>query len=158
MRLTFFLDFFARLRSNLGAMPSFSIIKELLLASEVRGSKSTALEPLLKAIWTVLAAMFIIGMANRDILKLPSWTIIVLFGVFILFVVALLCCYFLLLYKDRDALRSEKFVLRKMEIERGPIGDSIHGKILLKDPQLQDQENLKELPAADSKDGDDREA
>ena len=43
-----------------------------------------------------------------------------IFLTFILFLFAYVFC----LLKDRDALRSEKFSIRKMEIERGIYGDN----------------------------------
>jgi hypothetical protein len=44
-------------------------------------------------------------------------------------VLAYLFAYFFLLVKDRDALRSERFQLSKMAIERSIVGDSIEGFI-----------------------------
>ena len=41
--------------------------------------------------------------------------------------IAFLVAYFILLFIDRDALRSERFTLSKMAIEKSVTGDSLRG-------------------------------
>lgn len=60
-------------------------------------------------------------------LQAPEWARI-LFGGFCGIVVVLeVCAYVYLLVYDRDALRSERFTIEKMRIERGLLGDTSTG-------------------------------
>lgn len=43
------------------------------------------------------------------------------------FVVAYMAAYFILLFKNPDALRSERFTLSKMALEKSVTGDSLAG-------------------------------
>jgi len=45
------------------------------------------------------------------------------------FIAALLVAYFLFLFRNPDALRSERFVIEKQIIDRGLLGDSTRGDI-----------------------------
>jgi len=46
-------------------------------------------------------------------------------------VVAYLVAYFVLLFVDRDALRSERFTLSKLAIEKSVTGDSLKGFVAI---------------------------
>jgi len=51
-----------------------------------------------------------------------------IFGMFCVSAMALECgAYVFLLVRDRDALRSKRFMLERMHIEKGLIGDSLSG-------------------------------
>ena len=66
-------------------------------------------------------------MIGAGLAHLPVWVLVML-GVFQgLTVLAYLAAYFFLLVKDRDALRSERFQLSKMAIERSITGDNLAG-------------------------------
>ena len=61
------------------------------------------------------------------IVGLSGW-VLVLLGTFAgLFVIAFLAAYFILLFRNPDALRSERFTLSKMAMERSVTGDSLKG-------------------------------
>ena len=125
------------------------MFRELLSEAVVRGSRSTALKPLLTAIGLILVTIVsIVGVTSKWGLNFPVWVITTLVGILVLIVFIFLCAYVFLLFKDPEALRSESFILRKMEIERGAIGDNIHGEI------TKGRQNLKKLPATDPNNGD----
>lgn len=94
------------------------------------GSKSTALTSLQ---W--LIGLLITGTVSAAY-WVPSepWLWRVLAGVTGLTIIAFMCAYFYLLVKQPDALRSERYSLSKIMIERGLVGDSVSG---LHDPSDQ---------------------
>ena len=103
-------------------MAGIELIRSFLQQATAQGSRSTALNPLGWALTIVFSAMIGAGVAH-----LPGWVMIML-GVFEgLLVVAYVAAYFFLLLRDRDALRSERFQLSKMAIERSITGDNIAG-------------------------------
>ena len=125
----------------MGGMPLAGIqfIQSFLQQANARGSRSTALQPLQWALGMVLAAILVAGKFGA-----PSWILATL-GVFGgVLIVSYLVAYFFLLMKDRDALRSERFQLSKMALERSITGDNLAGFL--------DPENLpRALPSAESK-------
>ena len=103
-------------------MPGIELIRSFLQQASAQGSRSTALNPLGWALSIIFSAMIGAGVAH-----MPTWVLIML-GVFESFAVAAyLIAYFFLLVKDRDALRSERFQLSKMALERSVVGDNIKG-------------------------------
>ena len=101
-----------------------SIIRALLSHSDASGSRSTILKPLtwlLGILLAVLLAAFRLGA--------PAWFCYLLAGIILVAVLLFFFAYGFCLFKDRDALRSESFSLRKMEIEKGLYGDSDLGLI-----------------------------
>jgi hypothetical protein len=123
-------------------MPGIEIIRSLLQQASSQGSRSTALNPLGWALAIVLAAL--IGASPAH---LPSWILPFLVVFTCVLIAAYLAAYFFLLVKDRDALRSEKFHLSKMAIERSITGDNLSGFIEPEKP-------TRSLPAIESKPGD----
>jgi hypothetical protein len=110
-------------------MPGIELIRSFLQQASAQGSRSTALNPLGWAMTIIFSAMIGAGVAH-----MPTWVLVML-GVFESFAVAAyLIAYFFLLVKDRDALRSERFQLSKMAIERSIAGDNLAGFI---DPEKQ---------------------
>ena len=99
-------------------------IKELFERSDASGSKSTILKPL-----TWFLSLVIGGLILLIKLGAPNWTI-VLFAIIVCIAILLFFfAYVYCLFKDRDALRSEKYSIQKMAIEKGIIGDNIVGII-----------------------------
>jgi hypothetical protein len=103
-------------------MPGIELIRSLLQQATAQGSRSTALNPLGWALAIILSAL--LGSAFDHP---PTWLTPVLAVCVGTVVVAYLAAYFFLLVKDRDALRSERFQLSKMAIERSIVGDNIAG-------------------------------
>ena len=103
--------------------PMTDLFRSLLQQATSQGARSTALNPLAWAMAIVLSTLAIVA----RIVGLSGW-VLVLLGTFAgLFVVAFLAAYFILLFMNPDALRSERFTLSKMAIERSVTGDSLKG-------------------------------
>jgi hypothetical protein len=118
-------------------MPGIELIRSLLQQASAQGSRSTALNPLGWALAIVLSALLASALDH-----LPSWVSPLLGVLVTIVVIAYLVAYFFLLVKDRDALRSERFHLSKMAIERSIVGDNIAGFL---DPETHSMA----LPVAD---------
>lgn len=101
-----------------------NFIKSLLSHSDASGSRSTILKPL-----TWLLSILLVSMITLLKMKLPNWFSYIIAGMIIITFVVLLFAFVYCLLYDRDALRSEKFGIRKMEIEKGFFGDSDSGII-----------------------------
>ena|ERR1035438_41954 len=103
-------------------MPGIELIRSLFQQASAQGSRSTALNPVGWVFATILSALIGSTMA-----KAPQWITVLLsvFAGLILFVY--LFAYVYLMFRDRDALRSERFTLSKMAIERSITGDSLRG-------------------------------
>jgi hypothetical protein len=99
------------------------LFRSLLQHATTQGSRSTALNPLAWALGIILSAFLV---AAR-IPNAPTWVLLLLGSASALFVLSFVIAYFILLYTDRDALRSERFTLSKMAIEKSVVGDSLKG-------------------------------
>ncbi len=99
-----------------------SFWKEILLQSRVRGARSTILHPLQ---W--LLAILLPSAIASVVVNAPVWMIIGLSSASLLDLLFFFAAYLYFGFNDPDALRSEKFVIDKMVIERGLLGDNIQG-------------------------------
>ncbi len=100
-----------------------NILKALLSQSDASGSKSTILRPLT---WFI-GILFVILITLFKI-QAPDWICYILTGIIVAIVLLFGFAYVYCLFNDRDALRSESFTIRKMEIEKGMLlGDSSTG-------------------------------
>lgn len=93
-----------------------------LSSASVAGSRNTALAPLHMVSALVLGA-FLTGLW----LMAPSSYLVFLATFCALALSIELGSYVYLLLYDRDALRSERFTLEKIRLEKGLIGDSMSG-------------------------------
>lgn len=99
-------------------------IKELFERSDVSCSRSTILKPL-----TWFISLIIGGLILLVRLEAQTW-IVILFAIIIsLSILIFFFAYVYCLLKDKDALRSEKYSIQKMAIEKGIVGDNIVGII-----------------------------
>lgn len=98
------------------------LIRELLSRSTANGSRTNALQHLQ---WMVAA--FLAALLFAAFYGLPIEITILLSIIVVIFVVAYLATHTYFMTKNPDALRSEKFTIQKMAIERGLIGDSTQG-------------------------------
>jgi hypothetical protein len=103
-------------------LPDIEFIKDLLQQANSKWSRSTALNPLQWALGILVFALVGATKANA-----PAWLLVTLAACATVLFLAFLVAYFFLLIKDRDALRSEKYSLSKLAIERSITGDSISG-------------------------------
>lgn len=99
-------------------------IKELFERSEASGSRSTILKPL-----TWFLSLIISGMLLLIRLDAPNWTIIIFTIIICIAIGVFFFAYVYCLFKDRDALRSEKYSIQKLAIEKGIVGDNMVGII-----------------------------
>ena len=107
-------------------MPNAEIIRAFLEQATKQGSRSTALKPLG---W--LVAMLLPATLASFYFETPDWLGPTLCSFTGLSVASYLGSYFYLLFKDKDALRSERYSLQKMAIEKGVYGDNLTGTIEL---------------------------
>jgi hypothetical protein len=108
-------------------MAPIELFNSLLQSATAQGSRANALNPLAWAFGLALSALLV---ATR-IPQTPAWLLEFLGCVVALVGIAFLTAYFILLFVDRDALRSERFTLSKMALEKSILGDSTHGPISL---------------------------
>ena len=104
-------------------MSGIELFRSLLQQATAQGSRANALNPLAWALGIVLSGMLV---AAR-IPNLPTWALTLLGTCAAILVIAYLVAYFYLLFTDRDALRSERFTLSKLAIEKSITGDSLRG-------------------------------
>lgn len=120
-------------------------LKTLFEHAISEGSRSTALKPLG---W--LVAMLASTTLAAFYWTTPRW-IGTIFAIFtIITVITYLGSYLYFLIKDPDALRSERYSLQKLAIEKGLYGDNLIGRITLDDirkpqPLAADSSETKEL-------------
>lgn len=107
------------------------------------GKRSTALQPLL-----VLAGIVGAMLISAVWVGAPTWMIVGLFVSFCILLLLIFWGYLYFMKTNPDALRSEKFNIAKMALERGMIGDKILGMVLT-------SEEIRLLPSG-SADGEDQ--
>ena len=95
-----------------------------------RGSRSTALKPLISLIGGVLGALLL---AVAPWFKAPAWVVAILLALLVVLIGAFVWAFFWLARKNPDALRTESFILRRTAIEHRNFGDSIYGVIESRD-------------------------
>lgn len=100
-------------------IPGSELLREMLSSADARGRRSTALTDLRWA----LAALLVAFIVAAGVGTVP-WVVTFLAICTAATLIALLVSHFLFVRDDPDLLRSESFTLRKMEIERGLLGDS----------------------------------
>ena len=99
-----------------------NLLHSFFSEASAKGARSTALHALQ---WGM--AMLLISISIMAWVDAPSWILIAISSAFGLVLVTFIGAYIFLLIKNPDALRSERFTLSKMAIERGLIGDSLSG-------------------------------
>lgn len=90
--------------------------------AEGKATRSTALQPLLWTLAAIITGVCVMVWRGAD-----TWLLIAFASAGGLCLLVLLSVYVFFAIRDPDALRSEKFVIRKMEIEQSSIGDSERG-------------------------------
>ncbi len=101
-----------------------SLINALLQQSSASGSRSTTLKPLG---W--LVGLLLIATVGGATASIPEWLLMALAGFTGLSVFLYFGAYLYFMFKDPDALRSEKFNIEKMAIQKGITGDNESGVI-----------------------------
>jgi hypothetical protein len=101
-----------------------AFIRALLQQASAEGSRSTALKPLGWLVGMLCASSIALFSFSNPI---PLWVGITFVALTVLAVAGYLIAYFFLMIKDRDALRSERYSIQKLAIEKGIVGDNISG-------------------------------
>lgn len=103
-------------------MSGIEHIRALLQQSDMKGSKSTAMSALAWLIAVLVAAL-------TACLKLstPDWILRIIVALLTIAVLIYMGLYVFLAIKAPDALRSEKYSLSKMAIEKSFRGDNLTG-------------------------------
>ena len=102
-------------------MPDPVALFERLGSAYLKYSRSDALAPLGRFGWLLFAMTSVAAMAGI------TWLLIVLAIFDAVLVLTFLAAYLYLLKHDRDSLRSERYNVQRMAIERGLVGDSAKG-------------------------------
>ncbi len=124
-------------------MPSPELLRAFLSQASSSGSRSTALQPLG---W--LTGILTSGLVVSASWGAPKWALISLAGLLILTVCIYLVSYIFYAFKNPDALRSEKYTLSKMAIEKNLIGDNQVGL-----SEVEDYEKTSNFTALPNKTG-----
>ncbi len=103
-------------------MFTMNFIKALLSQSDASGSKSTILKPLTWLIGILFGVLLTLAYMKADI-----WLTVIMVLLIIAIIILYIYVYCYCLHHNSDALRSESFSIRKMEIEKGMYGDSNTG-------------------------------
>lgn len=116
------------------------IVRALFQQANLQGSRSTVLRPLG---W--LASICTGALVCLAELKGPLWLMIV-FAIFSAATVGMyLWAYLHCLLTDKDALRTEKYSIQKLAIEKGVYGDSNTG-VLRPEPEISGTSLLRQSP------------
>lgn len=112
-------------------MPGYEFVRDLFEQASGQGSRSTVLKPLG---W--LMAILLAGTMGTFYVGAPIWVGVMLSVLAVVTTVAYLSAYGYFMFRSPDALRSETFTLHKMAIERGLLGDDLHG-LMKVDPDVE---------------------
>lgn len=121
-------------------MAAPEIVRALLQQATTSGARSTALQPLC---W--LAAILMSGVIGASYYNVPIWLLIALAVFLGACIILFLTSYAYFAIKNPDALRSERFTLSKMAIEKNLIGDNTVG--LMEISEFEEPKSISALPA-----------
>lgn len=94
--------------------------------------------------------ILLLALTSGNYLRAPAWLMILFASLLVLLFLQYLFAYTFCLFKDRDALRSEKYHLQKMAIEHGLIGDDTTGLIKISAPSGEDDSNIRTIDVGKS--------
>ena len=107
-------------------MISWRAVSVFLEQATAQGSRSTILRPLQ---W--MALLFALSLIAALRYQAPTWLLVALFVILLLMVLSLLTAYFYCLFSGKasliEALRTERYSIQKLAIEKGFRGDSVMG-------------------------------
>ncbi|OTG82347.1 hypothetical protein [Acinetobacter sp. ANC 4648] len=114
------------LKLNNEAYESFmEFVKHVLSQANSFGSRSSILSILAWILGSILAAITL-----SSIFKAEKWILIGLFALLVLMIFSVLVAFFFCLFTNKtDALRSEKFNIEKLAIEKHVPEDSLNGQL-----------------------------
>lgn len=92
--------------------------------AQIGQSRSSITNPLQWTLVILGGAILLTGL-----MKMPPWITDAMVVCFLFVLVLFVYAYLYFMHKNPDVLRSENFHLSKMAIERGLVGDSLHGLV-----------------------------
>ena len=98
------------------------IFQSLLQQSSAQGSRTTALQPV---IW--ISSLVMASMVTSISVHAPQWVLVFLGCIMTVLLATFVFAYVYFALRNPDALRSERFTLTKMQIEKNQLGDTVHG-------------------------------
>lgn len=98
-------------------------LTEVIKHHVASGSRSSILVPLGWIIWPLIISIFLACAFKIQ------WLVIAFFVILVVIVILYVYAYLFCLSNDRDCLRSERFSIQKIAIEKGLIGDNLQGII-----------------------------
>lgn len=98
------------------------LLRDILEDYSAKGVRSSALQPIFWMLGLLLG-----GIVATVKFGGPHWLLVTLTILLIILLGISLFAFLYLLFKDRDALRSERFALQKLAIEKMSFGDSKQG-------------------------------
>ncbi len=98
------------------------ILRELFHSTDASGSRSTILKPV-----TWMISVLLSGDVLLVKIGAPEWLIFMVSGFILLVFLLFMFAYVYCLFTDKDAIRSEKYSIQKMAIEKGVFGDNVAG-------------------------------
>ena len=98
------------------------VLSIFMQQASAQGARSTALSVLLVCLGTLLSSL-----AVAVYLHASLWILVFDAALVAINFVAFMFSYIFLLFRDRDALRSERFTLSKMALEKSLTGDTLSG-------------------------------
>jgi hypothetical protein len=99
-------------------------IQAIAKMAEGRVTRSTAMQPIL---WMI--AVCLVALTGSVAAHAPMWLLIVLVSIAGLVIVVAVVVFCVFAARSPDLLRSEKYLIRRMELEQSSIGDNIRGVI-----------------------------
>lgn len=109
-------------------MSETQILSSLLRHSNTKASRSTVLKSLTWMVGICLAGLILAATSSIN-----EWVVAVIAVILVLSFVLYAISYIFFMIKNPDALRSEKYNIQKMAVEKGIIGDNTNGVIKLDD-------------------------
>jgi len=122
------------------------MVQEFLQQAILKGNKSTVLKPLRWLIGLSFSATLILAVSDS-----ATWLLIVFMSLSVISVILFIFAYVFCLLKSPENLRSEKYTIQKMAIERGIIGDDIVGQI-----EIESKKDILILDQSEAIDSDDK--
>jgi Na+/pantothenate symporter len=120
-----------------------NLIRELFQQSDSSGSRSTVLKPLTWFISLIIGGIILLLKVNS-----PQFLISLLSIILTCTILIFLFAYVYCLFTDKDAIRSEKYSIQKMAIEKGLYGDSNTGLL----PSDRQRANFSQIEISNSED------
>ena len=103
---------------------TFDMFRQYLEHASGSGRRSTVLTTII-----VLGGVLLAGLILALYARAPDWILQWILGLIVADAVLFFAAFLYFMFKNPDALRSERFELEKLAMERGLVGDSVQGEV-----------------------------